>query len=91
MAAANIPQAANQPEEKEVKKTSFKLAKNGMVRITHPKLKDQVGEVVPSSLPAWLGRGWTVADPTEGDEKNFVVVLDEEKRTGEVVPETEKK
>jgi hypothetical protein len=75
----------------ENKKVDFKLTREGLVKIEHKETKGEA-EVMPESVPAWLDSGWSVVGPNAG-EQDVVVVVDEEKRTGQVRPvktETEK-
>lgn len=73
------------PAEKPVKKTEFKVTRSGGVMINHPKTKG-VREVVPSTLPVWLSRGWEVTTPEETAPQSYRVQIDSEKKSGTLVP-----
>jgi len=46
------------------KKKDFKTTREGLVKIKHAGI-DQLGEVMPESLDAWLAGGWTAVDPDD--------------------------
>lgn len=82
---AETQTTGNPPAEKPVKKTDFKVTRSGGVIIKHGKTNG-VQEVVPSTLPVWLARGWEVTTPEDTAPQAYVVRVDSEKQSGTVVP-----